>query len=72
MPPITIEDGAYTGAGSVITKNVDKDGFAVTRAEQINRPEAAARYRKRKAAEKASGKVPKPDPKSVQRNRNKD
>ena len=72
VPPITIEDGAYTGAGSVITKNVDKDGFAVTRAEQINRPEAAARYRKRKAAEKASGKVPKPDPKSVKRNRNKD
>ena len=72
VPPITIEDGAYTGAGSVITKDVEKDGFAVTRAEQINRPEAAARYRKRKVAEKASGKVPKPDPKSVQRNRNKD
>ena len=72
VPPVTIEDGAFTGAGSVITKNVDKDGFAVTRAEQINRPEAAARYRKHKAAEKASGKVPKPDPKSVQRNRNKD
>ena len=72
VPPVTIGDGAITGAGSVITKDVSTDGFAVTRAEQINRPEAAARYRKRKAAEKASGKVPKPDPKSVQRNRNKD
>ena len=72
VPPITVDDGAYTGAGSVITKNVAKDGFAVTRAEQINRPEAAARYRKRKAAEKASGKVPKPDPKSVKRKRTRD
>ena len=72
VPPVTVEDGAFTGAGSVITKDVAKDDFAVTRAEQINRPEAAARYRKRKAAEKASGKVPKPDPKSVKRNRNKD
>ena len=72
VPPITVEDGAFTGAGSVVTKDVPRDGFAVTRADQINRPEAAARYRKQKAAEKASGKVPKPDPKSVQRNRNKD
>ena len=72
VPPVTIGDGAITGAGSVITKDVSTDGFAVTRAEQINRPEAAARYRKRKAAEKASGKVPKPDPQTVDRNRNKD
>jgi bifunctional UDP-N-acetylglucosamine pyrophosphorylase/glucosamine-1-phosphate N-acetyltransferase len=72
VPPVTVDDGAYTGAGSVITKDVAKDGFAVTRAEQINRPEAAARYRQRKAAEKSSGNVPKPDPKSVKRNRGKD
>ncbi|NDC36558.1 MAG: UDP-N-acetylglucosamine diphosphorylase/glucosamine-1-phosphate N-acetyltransferase [Proteobacteria bacterium] len=31
VAPITIDDGAYVGAGSVITKNVEKESLAFTR-----------------------------------------
>jgi bifunctional UDP-N-acetylglucosamine pyrophosphorylase/glucosamine-1-phosphate N-acetyltransferase len=37
VAPVTVEDGAYIGAGSCITKNVPAGALAVARAHQINR-----------------------------------
>jgi bifunctional UDP-N-acetylglucosamine pyrophosphorylase/glucosamine-1-phosphate N-acetyltransferase len=44
VAPVTIEDGATVGAGSVITKSVERDSLAVTRAPQV----AKAGWSKRK------------------------
>jgi len=52
VAPVKIADGAYVGAGSVITKDVGKDALAVTRAEQREIPGWAAKFRARKKAEK--------------------
>jgi bifunctional UDP-N-acetylglucosamine pyrophosphorylase/glucosamine-1-phosphate N-acetyltransferase len=46
VAPLKIDDGAYVGSGSVITKNVSKDALAVSRARQTEREEWAARYRR--------------------------
>ena len=35
VAPVTIDDGAYIGAGSCITKDVPADSLAVGRAHQI-------------------------------------
>jgi bifunctional UDP-N-acetylglucosamine pyrophosphorylase/glucosamine-1-phosphate N-acetyltransferase len=53
VAPVKIEEGAYVGAGSVITKTVSKDALAVTRAEQKQNAGWAERFRARKRAEKA-------------------
>ena len=53
VAPVKVEDGAYIGAGSVITKDVAKDALAVTRAEQKENPGWAASFRARKKAAKA-------------------
>jgi bifunctional UDP-N-acetylglucosamine pyrophosphorylase/glucosamine-1-phosphate N-acetyltransferase len=52
VAPVKVADGAYVGAGSVITKDVGKDALAVTRAEQKEIPSWAAKFRARKKAEK--------------------
>lgn len=44
VAPVTVGDGAYTGAGSVITKDVDADALAVARARQ----KSIADYARRK------------------------
>ena len=62
VAPVTIGDGAYTAAGSVITKDVPPGSLAVARGQQRNiegwvarkRPGSAAA----KAAEAASGEGP--------------
>lgn len=36
VAPVTVEDGAYIGAGSTITKRVPKDCLAIARAKQTN------------------------------------
>ena len=36
VAPVTLEDGAYIGAGSTITKTVPKDNLAIARARQTN------------------------------------
>jgi bifunctional UDP-N-acetylglucosamine pyrophosphorylase/glucosamine-1-phosphate N-acetyltransferase len=41
------------GAGSVVTKDLSGDALAVTRAEQKELAEWAAKFRSRKQAEKA-------------------
>ena len=43
VAPLTIDDGAYIGAGSCITKNVPAGALAVGRARQITKEGWAAR-----------------------------
>ena len=47
---------AYTGAGSVITKDVAPDALALARGHQVEKPGWAADFRARKLAEKAARK----------------
>jgi bifunctional UDP-N-acetylglucosamine pyrophosphorylase/glucosamine-1-phosphate N-acetyltransferase len=54
VAPVKIADGAYVGAGSVITKDVGRDSLAVTRAEQREVPGWAEKFRARKKAAKAA------------------
>ena len=43
VAPVRVGDGAYVGAGSVITKNVPADALALRRGHQVNKPGWAAR-----------------------------
>ena len=45
VAPVEIGDGAWTVAGSVITKDVPADALAVARAKQENKEGYAARQR---------------------------
>ena len=54
VAPVKINDGAYVGAGSVITKEVERDALAVERSEQRLAPGWAAKFRAKKRAEKAA------------------
>jgi bifunctional UDP-N-acetylglucosamine pyrophosphorylase/glucosamine-1-phosphate N-acetyltransferase len=45
VAPVTIGDGAYTAAGSVITKNVTEDALAIGRARQEEKQGWARRRR---------------------------
>ena len=49
-----IGPGAYTGSGSVITKDVVADALAVERSPQVDRPGWAAKFRARKLAARAA------------------
>jgi bifunctional UDP-N-acetylglucosamine pyrophosphorylase/glucosamine-1-phosphate N-acetyltransferase len=54
VAPVTIGAGAYTGSGSVITRDVAPDALALERSEQVEKPGWAARFRERKLREKAN------------------
>jgi len=54
VAPVRVNAGAYVGAGSTITKDVGADALAVERAQQLEKPGWAARFRARKKAEKAT------------------
>lgn len=41
VAPVTLEEGAYVGAGSTITDTVPKDAFAIARAKQVTKLEYA-------------------------------
>ena len=45
VAPVKIGDGAYTGSGSVITKDVAADALAVERSKQFEKPGWAAAFR---------------------------
>ncbi|MEU6476020.1 bifunctional UDP-N-acetylglucosamine diphosphorylase/glucosamine-1-phosphate N-acetyltransferase GlmU [Streptomyces sp. NPDC047017] len=57
VAPVTIGDGAYTAAGSVITKNVPPGSLAVARGQQRNIEGWVARKRPGSAAAKAAEAV---------------
>ena len=54
VAPVTVGPGAYTGSGSVITKDVAADALAVERSQQVEREGWAARFRARKLAARAA------------------
>ncbi len=54
VAPITIENGAFVGAGSVVTHDVPKDSLIVVRARSILKEGWAAFYRARKQAGKGN------------------
>jgi bifunctional UDP-N-acetylglucosamine pyrophosphorylase/glucosamine-1-phosphate N-acetyltransferase len=49
---VKVGEGAYTGSGSVITKDVPADALALERSAQTVKPGWAARFRQMKAARK--------------------
>jgi bifunctional UDP-N-acetylglucosamine pyrophosphorylase/glucosamine-1-phosphate N-acetyltransferase len=54
VAPVRVGDGAYVGAGSVITKNVPSDALALARGQQVNKLGwAAARRRELSSGAKA-------------------
>ena len=65
VAPVRVAKGANTAAGTVVSKNVKSDALTITRADEREISGWAPRYRARKSKEKADGKWPKPDPRSV-------
>ncbi len=50
VAPVRVGDGAYVGAGSVITKNVPADALGVARGQQVNKLGWATARRRQLAA----------------------
>lgn len=50
IAPVTIGDGAFIAAGSVVTKDVDADAMAIGRSKQENKEGWAASWRERQSA----------------------
>ena len=57
VAPVRVGDGAYVGAGSVITKNVPADALGLARGQQVNKLGWAAARRRELAAGGKSSKV---------------
>lgn len=53
VAPVKIGDGAYTGSGSVITKDVSPDALALVRPQQVEKAGWAAKFRARFASKKS-------------------
>ncbi|MGK6321168.1 bifunctional UDP-N-acetylglucosamine diphosphorylase/glucosamine-1-phosphate N-acetyltransferase GlmU [Sphingomonas sp. DT-204] len=56
VAPVTIGAGAMTGAGAVITKDVEPDALALARPEQTAKPGWAKRFREMMLARKKAAK----------------
>ena len=54
VAPVTIGAGAYTGSGSVITRDVAPDALALERGVQLEKPGWAARFRAMKLGRKGA------------------
>jgi bifunctional UDP-N-acetylglucosamine pyrophosphorylase/glucosamine-1-phosphate N-acetyltransferase len=54
VAPVRVGDGAFTGSGSVITRDVPDDALALARGSQVDKEGWAARFRERKLAERAA------------------
>jgi bifunctional UDP-N-acetylglucosamine pyrophosphorylase/glucosamine-1-phosphate N-acetyltransferase len=52
VAPVRVGDGAYTGSGSVITRDVAPDSLAIARGQQVEKPGWAARFRAARQARK--------------------
>ena len=52
VAPVKVGEGAYTAAGTTVTGDVPPDALAVGRSPQINRPNWASEFKKRKRNEK--------------------
>lgn len=58
VAPVTLGDGVYVGAGSVVTENADADSLVIGRGRQTTKPGRAAAIRARfKAAKEARTKT---------------
>ncbi len=55
VAPVRVGAGAYTGSGSVITRDVASDALALERGAQVEKPGWAARFRQMKLARKKGG-----------------
>ena len=53
VAPVTVGEGAMTGSGSVITRDVEADSLAIGRGVQVDKPGWATRFR----ATKTNGKT---------------
>jgi bifunctional UDP-N-acetylglucosamine pyrophosphorylase/glucosamine-1-phosphate N-acetyltransferase len=51
IAPVTVGDGAYVAAGSVVTQDVPEDSLAIGRSRQVNREGWAKRRRESEAGE---------------------
>jgi bifunctional UDP-N-acetylglucosamine pyrophosphorylase/glucosamine-1-phosphate N-acetyltransferase len=51
VAPVRVGDGAYVGAGSVITKNVPPDALGLARGQQVNKLGWAAARRRQLSAD---------------------
>jgi bifunctional UDP-N-acetylglucosamine pyrophosphorylase/glucosamine-1-phosphate N-acetyltransferase len=54
VAPVTIEQGAFTGAGSVITQNIPPNSLAIGRNKQVNKEDWVSRYRESKMKRRSS------------------
>ena len=52
VSPVTVGEGAYVAAGSVITHDVPPDALAVARAQQVDKPGWATKFRARQKPKK--------------------
>lgn len=56
VAPVAVGDGAYIGSASVVVKDVPSDALVITRAQLVEKPGWAARFRARKLAAKQKSK----------------
>ncbi len=52
VAPVTVGDGAMTGSGSVITRDVPADALSLERGQQVDKPGWAARFRAMKLSKR--------------------
>ena len=52
VAPVTVGEGAYVAAGSVITHDVPADALAVARAQQVDKPGWATNFRAKQKSKK--------------------